>query len=66
MTTIEKLDNHTQHLLGHDVCPSCGSPEIECNSVDFFTAEITQKCWCLECDKSWVDSYKLVNYEWAT
>ena len=59
-----KLDAHTQHLLGHGVCPACGSPEIEGDSVDFEGPSIFQECWCLDCNQAWVDEYKLISYKW--
>jgi len=44
-------------------CPFCRSQDIEGGSVDVDAGGASQECWCKACDRSWVDSYVLANYE---
>jgi len=43
-------------------CPKCGSARIDGHSVDTFGGAAEQEVTCNDCDASWYDHYKLVDY----
>jgi len=57
----EDIDKYINHRGLH--CPYCNSPEIEGNYVNVDAGFAWQKIKCLNCDKSWINIYKLVNIE---
>lgn len=44
-------------------CPICRSQDIEGGSVDILAGAACQEIGCNNCDATWVDIYRLVNYE---
>ena len=49
--------NHTDTL-----CPHCHSESIEGKSFETDTDEIWQDMYCLDCDSTWTNTYKLTGY----
>ena len=48
-------------------CPFCHSTMIEGDgSIEFEENKVWQKIYCLNCDKTWQDVYKLVGYQLPT
>ncbi|MDK9702476.1 MAG: hypothetical protein OEL20_05000 [Sulfuritalea sp.] len=47
---------------GGGVCPSCGSDQIEGNSVNIDGPTADQRVSCLDCDADWTDFYRLAGY----
>lgn len=43
-------------------CPFCNSENIEGQQVEINDAGAEQEICCLDCDKEWVDFYKLAGY----
>ena len=44
------------------VCPHCGSDQIEGDGVRVESPHAFQEVWCLECEKTWTDVYKLTGF----
>lgn len=42
-----------------NLCPSCGSDEIEGGSVSIEGKKAIQECSCLNCESQWKDTYSL-------
>jgi len=42
-------------------CPYCKSTDIEGSSVEIDAGGATQEIFCNNCDKEWVDYYKLAD-----
>lgn len=49
--------------FGGTICPSCGFPHLEGDSVEVETGSAFQKVTCLKCHTSWYDKYKLTGIE---
>lgn len=44
-----------------DKCISCGSVDIEGDSVEIISGKARQECRCNDCEIEWIDEYKLAN-----
>lgn len=61
--STEPMTNEEYVSSGGCCCPFCRSQDIEGDSVDIDAGGASQRCWCKDCDRWWVDSYVLTNYE---
>jgi len=43
-------------------CPSCGSSDIQGESIEVSAGFAAQDCMCNECLAEWRDEYRLVGY----
>lgn len=55
----EATDRYFDHLKYGNVCPFCGSEEIEGEQLDVNGTAATQQCYCHACDGVWTDTYQL-------
>jgi transcription elongation factor Elf1 len=44
-------------------CPFCEHRAIEATKLDAFENLVFQRVRCDECEKEWVDTYELIDYE---
>lgn len=44
------------------VCPYCGCDEIEGGSIEVCIGSVTQEMWCLACQRTWLDTYRLTRF----
>lgn len=51
-----------EHLENPDVCPFCGSEEIQANDEFYEYKAITQVVTCMDCEKSWNEHYTLTSF----
>ena len=69
MPTKKKVKKQSTraYIKKHGYCPFCGSGQIGGGSFDLECYPdqypvVEQRVECLTCEKSWIDTYKLVGY----
>lgn len=45
-----------------DLCPFCGSPDIEGESVEIEGRQAFQHCTCVGCGRGWTDVYEIEGF----
>jgi transcription elongation factor Elf1 len=65
--TTKKVDltekQKADHLKKPHVCPFCGSPDIEGQSVEVDGSYANQRVSCVACGRRWYDNYSLTSVE---
>ena len=54
----DDIGNNSQ---ASDKCPSCGSEEVDGDSVEVSETEATQEVACLQCESTWYNVFLLSN-----
>ncbi len=58
---VEEQDEYLRN--GGNVCPNCGSKDIEGESLQSDCAMVWQKVSCMVCEATWTDQYKLLSFD---
>ncbi len=45
--------------MNNEICPICGSGSVEGAEVTIYPGKAEQECYCLKCEATWTDIYKL-------
>jgi len=60
---MKKAMTQKQYVKSDGVrCPYCNGGNIEGESVEIDAGGASQEVRCLDCDKAWLDVYKLTGY----
>lgn len=58
------VEQENKYLINNgNICPFCGSEEIEGGEHEYDDEIMTQVVFCKECNKNWVDIYRLVGIQ---